>query len=149
MLLSIVIPYFNAGKLIYAAVQSILDLCVQDAPYEIIIINDASEYYNNRCKAVILAVIGTEPIEKGVRIAAAHIDSPRLDLKQCPLYEDNEMAMFKTHYYGGIKKYQWTAIPLSLHGVIVRSDNTKVTVNIGEDANDPVFCVAVASTLSI
>ena len=98
-------------------------------------------YYNNRGKAIILAIIGSEPIEEGVRIAAAHIDSPRLDLKQCPLYEDNEMAMFKTHYYGGIKKYQWTAIPLALHGVIVKSDNSKVTVTIGEDESDPVFCI--------
>ena len=75
-------------------------------------------YYNNRGKAIILAVIGTEPLENGVRIAAAHIDSPRLDMTQCPIYEDTELALFKTHYYGGIKKYQWTAIPLSLHGVV-------------------------------
>lgn len=98
-------------------------------------------YFNNRGKAVILAVIGKEPIENGVHLAAAHIDSPRLDLKQNPLYEDNEVALFKTHYYGGIKKYQWTAIPLALHGVVVKKDGTKVTVNIGEDESDPVFCV--------
>lgn len=98
-------------------------------------------YRNNRGKAIIAAIIGSEPIEKGVRLCAAHIDSPRLDLKQFPLYEDNEMALFKTHYYGGIKKYQWTAIPLSLHGVIVKADGTSVTVNIGEDEKDPVFCV--------
>ena len=98
-------------------------------------------YYNNRGKAIIFAVIGTEPLDAGARIAAAHIDSPRLDLKQNPLYEDNEMAMFKTHYYGGIKKYQWTAIPLALHGVIVKSDNSAVQVCIGEDESDPVFCV--------
>ncbi len=98
-------------------------------------------YYNNRGKSVILAVIGTEPIEKGVHLAAAHIDSPRLDLKQNPLYEDSEIALFKTHYYGGIKKYQWTTIPLALHGVVVKKDGTKVSVNIGEDENDPVFFV--------
>ena len=98
-------------------------------------------YRINRGKAVIAAIIGSEPIESGVRLCAAHIDSPRLDLKQFPLYEDNEMALFKTHYYGGIKKYQWTAIPLSLHGVIIKSDNSSVKVNIGEDENDPVFCV--------
>ena len=98
-------------------------------------------YFNNRGKAVILAVIGSEPIENGVHLAAAHIDSPRLDLKQNPLYEDNETALFKTHYYGGIKKYQWTAIPLALHGVVVKKDGTKVNVNIGEDESDPVFCV--------
>lgn len=98
-------------------------------------------YRNNRGKSVLMAVIGTAPIEEGVRLCAAHIDSPRLDLKQNPLYEDTELALFKTHYYGGIKKYQWTAIPLSLHGVIIKSDGTSVTVNIGEDESDPVFCV--------
>lgn len=98
-------------------------------------------YCNNRGKAVLAAVIGTAPISEGVRLCAAHIDSPRLDLKQNPLYEDNELALFKTHYYGGIKKYQWTTIPLSLHGVIVKADGETVTVNIGEDDSDPVFCV--------
>jgi len=98
-------------------------------------------YKVNRGKAVLIAVIGKQPIGEGVKICAAHIDSPRLDLKQNPLYEDTELALFKTHYYGGIKKYQWTAIPLSLHGVIVKADGTKVTVAIGEDENDPVFCV--------
>lgn len=98
-------------------------------------------YYVNRGKAIILGVMGKLPLEQGVRLAAAHIDSPRLDLKQNPLYEDMELALFKTHYYGGIKKYQWTAIPLSLHGVIVKADGTSVSVNIGEDENDPIFCV--------
>lgn len=98
-------------------------------------------YYNNRGKALILAVIGEDSFDKGVRICASHIDSPRLDLKQRPLYEESQLALFKTHYYGGIKKYQWTAMPLSLHGVIMRADGTSVEVNIGEDDNDPVFCV--------
>lgn len=98
-------------------------------------------YRNNRGKAVLAAVIGTAPISDGVRLCAAHIDSPRLDLKQNPLYEDSELALFKTHYYGGIKKYQWTTIPLSLHGVIIKADGETVSVNIGEDDNDPVFCV--------
>lgn len=98
-------------------------------------------YFNNRGKAIILAVIGSEPIENGVHLAAAHIDSPRLDLKQLPLYEDSEAALFKTHYYGGIKKYQWAAIPLALHGVVIRKDGTKISVNIGENESDPVFCV--------
>lgn len=98
-------------------------------------------YRNNRGKSVIAAIIGTAPISEGVRLCAAHIDSPRLDLKQNPLYEDNELALFKTHYYGGIKKYQWTTIPLSLHGVIIKADGTSVTVNIGESESDPVFCV--------
>ncbi len=99
-------------------------------------------YYVNREKAVILAVIGKEPVSEGVHLAAAHIDSPRLDLKQNPLYENEETAYFKTHYYGGIKKYQWATIPLSLHGVIVKADGTKVKVCVGEDENDPVFCVS-------
>ena len=98
-------------------------------------------YYNNRDKAVIFCVFGKKSVAEGVKIAAAHIDSPRIDLKPNPLYEDSEMAFFKTHYYGGIKKYQWTAIPLALHGVIVKKDGTKVTVNIGEDDNDPKFVI--------
>ncbi len=98
-------------------------------------------YVNNRSKAIIMATIGTAPISEGIRLNAAHIDSPRLDMKQHPLYEDNELAYFKTHYYGGIKKYQWTAIPLSLHGVVVRRDGSIVEVCIGEDENDPVFCI--------
>ena len=98
-------------------------------------------YQNNRGKAMIAAIIGSEPITEGVRLCAAHIDSPRLDMKKNPLYEDSELGLFKTHYYGGIKKYQWTAIPLSLHGVIIKADGSKVTVNIGETEGDPVFCV--------
>ncbi|MGI6264856.1 MAG: aminopeptidase [Acutalibacteraceae bacterium] len=98
-------------------------------------------YLNNRGKALILAVIGSRPVTDGVSIAAAHIDSPRLDLKPNPLYEDKQLAYFDTHYYGGIKKYQWTAIPLALHGVIVRKDGTTVTVKVGEDESDPIFCV--------
>ncbi len=98
-------------------------------------------FLNNRGKALILATIGTAPITEGVRLCAAHIDSPRLDMKQHPLYEDTEIAFFKTHYYGGIKKYQWPTMPLSLHGVIIRRDGSSVEVNIGEDAGDPVFCI--------
>ena len=98
-------------------------------------------YYVNRGKAIILGVMGKESIDKGIRLAAAHIDSPRLDMKQNPLYEDKELCLFKTHYYGGIKKYQWTTVPLSLHGVIIKEDGESVSVNIGEDKNDPVFCI--------
>lgn len=98
-------------------------------------------YFCNREKSVILTVMGKKPLAKGIRLAAAHIDSPRLDLKQHPLYEDRELALFKTHYYGGIKKYQWTTIPMSLHGVIVKANGEKVSVAIGEDEGDPVFCV--------
>lgn len=98
-------------------------------------------YINNRGKSLALVVIGTEPVEKGVRIAAAHIDSPRIDLKPNPLYEESELALFKTHYYGGIKKYQWTAIPLALHGVFCKKDGTTVEVSIGEEPNEPCFVI--------
>ena len=98
-------------------------------------------YYVNRDKAVIFALIGKKDVHEGIRIAAAHIDSPRLDLKQNPLFEQDETAYFKTHYYGGIKKYQWPTVPLALHGVIVKSDGTTVEVTIGDDEGDPVFVV--------
>ena len=99
-------------------------------------------YYNNRDKSIALAVIGTEPLSKGANICAAHVDSPRLDLKPNPLYEDSEIAYFKTHYYGGIKKYQWTTIPLALHGVVYRKDGSLVTVTIGEDDSDPILMIS-------
>ncbi len=98
-------------------------------------------YVNNRGKTVAFVVIGAKTADEGVNIAAAHIDSPRLDLKPNPLYEDSDLSLFKTHYYGGIKKYQWTAIPLALHGVFVKKDGTVVEVNIGEEENDPCFVV--------
>ena len=99
-------------------------------------------YYNNRDKAIALAVIGTESLAQGANICAAHVDSPRMDLKPNPLYEDSEIAYFKTHYYGGIKKYQWVTVPLALHGVVYRKDGTVITVTIGEDDNDPVLMVS-------
>ncbi len=98
-------------------------------------------YFINREKSMYLGIIGTESIEKGLHIIGSHVDSPRLDLKPNPLYEDTGLAYFKTHYYGGIKKYQWTTIPLSIHGVIVKPNGEKVTVNIGEDENDPIFTI--------
>ncbi|MCD8180529.1 MAG: aminopeptidase [Firmicutes bacterium] len=98
-------------------------------------------YKINRNKNIFLAVIGSEDIKNGINLVGAHIDSPRLDLKQNPLYESNDMALLKTHYYGGIKKYQWTAMPLSIHGVIFTKDGEKVTLSIGENDSDPVFCI--------
>ena len=98
-------------------------------------------YINNRGKAVAFAVIGKEAVEKGVNITAAHIDSPRLDLKPNPLYEELELALFKTHYYGGIKKYQWTAIPLALHGVFALKDGTVKEVSVGERDDEPKFVI--------
>lgn len=99
-------------------------------------------YLNNRGKSLVLLKIGTEEaLSEGVRIIASHIDSPRLDIKQNPLYEDEGMAFLKTHYYGGIKKYQWTAIPLALHGVVSTSDGRNVSVVVGENDDDPIFYV--------
>ncbi|MBR2432474.1 MAG: aminopeptidase, partial [Clostridia bacterium] len=98
-------------------------------------------YYNNRAKNLFLFTIGNEPLECGIRISAAHIDSPRIDLKQCPVYEDGGMSFFKTHYYGGIRKYQWLALPLALHGVIVKANGEKIDICIGEDDAEPVFYI--------
>lgn len=98
-------------------------------------------YVNNRGRAVILAVIGKNGTKDGVKLGIAHIDSPRLDLKPNPLYQSSDLAMFKTHYYGGIKKYQWTAVPLSLHGVVAMKDGSTVNIAVGEDEDDPCFTV--------
>ena len=101
----------------------------------------AKIYWNNRHKSVLFAVIGKRSLADGVHICAAHIDSPRLDLKPNPMYEDSELGYFKTHYYGGIKKYQWTTTPLALHGVICRRDGVKIDVSIGENPADPVLYI--------
>ena len=98
-------------------------------------------YMINRSKSIYAAVIGSKNITEGVNLVGAHIDSPRLDLKPNPLYEDIKLALFKTHYYGGIKKYQWTTIPLSIHGVIVKPSGEKIEVEIGEKEDDPVFTI--------
>ena len=99
-------------------------------------------YLNNRGKSIILGVIGSASLAEGANICAAHVDSPRLDIKPNPLYEDSEIAYLKTHYYGGIKKYQWTAVPLALHGVVYRKDGTVVNVTIGEDDSDPILMIS-------
>ena len=96
-------------------------------------------YYNNMGKALILFHIGEESLEKGMNILGAHIDSPRIDLKQHPIYEDKNLCLLKTHYYGGIKKYQWVTTPLAMHGVVCKKDGTMVNIVIGEDENDPVL----------
>ena len=98
-------------------------------------------YFINREKSMYLAIIGEESIENGMHIIGSHVDSPRLDLKPNPLYEDSGLAYFKTHYYGGIKKYQWTTIPLSIHGVIVKKSGEKIEINIGESEEDPIFTI--------
>lgn len=98
-------------------------------------------YAVNKDKSVALFVMGKNPLEKGMKVIGAHIDVPRIDLKPNPLYEEANLGFFKTHYYGGIKKYQWTATPLAIHGVVILNDGKKVDICIGEDDNDPVFCI--------
>ena len=105
-------------------------------------VNPGDKLYRiNRGKALMLAVVGTRPLSEGVNIGAAHIDSPRLDLKPNPLYEDAELAFFKTHYYGGIRKYQWVTIPLELRGVVALKDGSTVAVSIGGAPEDPQFII--------
>ena len=99
-------------------------------------------YAQNMDKAVVLFLVGSSPLEKGMKILGAHIDSPRLDIKQVPVYEDTEMAFLDTHYYGGIKKYQWVTLPLAIHGIFVKKDGTKVNVCIGEKEEDPVVGIS-------
>lgn len=98
-------------------------------------------YFINRNKAIIIATIGKNSLENGVSFLISHIDSPRIDLTPKPLFEDADLAFFKSQYYGGIKKYQWTTIPLSMHGVIVKKDETEIEVSIGENENEPIFCI--------
>jgi len=99
-------------------------------------------YVENRSRALMAAVIGEKDLKEGLKIVGSHIDSPRLDLKPNPLYEDGEMAMFKTHYYGGVKKYQWVTMPLALHGVVVKDDGSQIEVKIGEKEDDPIFFIS-------
>ena len=98
-------------------------------------------YYNNRGRNLYLFRIGTENINNGVRIIASHVDSPRLDFKQSPIYEDGGFCFAKTHYYGGVRKYQWVATPLALHGTVAKKDGTTVDIKIGDEAGDPVFYI--------
>lgn len=137
--------FLNAAKTEREAVAEVerRALAAGYVPFEVgkVYAPGSKVYFNNREKAIICATLGQKSVEEGARLMIAHIDSPRLDLKPNPLYEDSELALFKTHYYGGIRKYQWGATPLSLHGVVVKSNGEKVTVRIGEDEGDPVFCV--------
>ena len=98
-------------------------------------------YYVNRNKAIIATTFGERSVKEGIRMNGAHIDSPRLDLKPSPVYEKDDMALFKTHYYGGIRKYQWATIPLAMHGVIIKKNGEMVELNLGEKPGDPVFCI--------
>lgn len=101
----------------------------------------AKVYFINKKKSAVFAVIGKQPLSEGTNILGSHIDSPRIDLKQNPLYEETDFALFKTHYYGGIKKYQWLTLPLAIHGVVIKKDGTQVDIVIGENDDDPVFTI--------
>lgn len=137
--------YLNKGKTAREASEEAVRLAKENGFKEFHFGDSISAgdklYYVNRERSVFLFVIGTEDIENGIRICASHIDSPAIDLRAVPLYEDGGMAFFRTHYYGGIKKYQWVAIPLSLHGIVTKKDGEKVVVTVGEDINDPVFYI--------
>ena len=98
-------------------------------------------YYINRDKSIYIAVSGKEPLDLGLNLIGAHLDAPRLDLKPNPIYEDGGYAYFKTHYYGGIKKYQWTTIPLAIHGVVVLSNGEKIDIIVGEKEDEPIFTI--------
>ena len=137
--------YLDAGKTERECVTESIKILEADGfvPYSfgMKVVAGGKYYYNNRGKSLSSFVIGSESIENGVYFSAAHIDSPRVDLKQHPLYEAEGLGFLKTHYYGGIKKYQWTAIPLALHGVVTKADGTTVDIVVGEDDSDPVFYI--------
>ena len=137
--------YLDAAKTEREAVRESIRLAEQNGfvsySFGDAVVTGGKYYYNNRGKNLFLFTVGNEPLENGIRISAAHIDSPRLDLKQAPLFEDSGMSFLKTHYYGGIRKYQWVTVPLALHGVVVKKDGSTVEVLIGEDEQDPVFYI--------
>ena len=139
------IAFLNAAKTEREAVRETIRQAEEKGfkPYTAgMALEPGTRVYNAVCgKAVNLAVIGRKPLSEGTRITAAHIDNPRLDLKPNPLYEEDQMAFFQTHYYGGIKKYQWTTVPMAIHGVVVKQDGTVVEICVGEKDDDPVFIV--------
>lgn len=142
--------FLDNGKTERECVNVIVNLCEKNGYVELEnFINEGKKikkgdkiYAVNMNKSIILFNIGDEPLEKGMNILGAHIDSPRMDIKANPLYEDSDIAYLDTHYYGGVKKYQWVAIPLSLHGVVVKKDGSTIELSIGEDEDDPVFFVS-------
>ena len=137
--------FLDEGKTERECVEKALEMAISNGFRNLDDVNELKAgdkvYRINRNKNIFLAVIGSKDIEKGINLVGAHIDSPRLDLKQNPLYESTGMALLKTHYYGGIKKYHWPAIPLAIHGVVITKDGNSVKINIGEKDNDPVFCI--------
>lgn len=141
------IDFLNRAKTEREAVSTFIDMIEKNGFKNLNLIDCGLNkgdrvYLSNRGKTLLLAVIGEEPLENGFNAIGAHVDAPRLDLKQNPLYESSELGFFKTHYYGGIKKYQWATIPLAIHGVVVKEDGTKIDIVIGEDESDPVFCIS-------
>lgn len=139
------IYFLNTCKTEREATEFIVDVLKKndftDLREKLVLAPGDKVYYVNRDKSVYATIIGSKSIESGLNIVGSHIDSPRLDLKPNPLYEDTDMAYLKTHYYGGIKKYQWTTIPLSIHGVIVKANGERIKVNVGEDDEDPIFTI--------
>ena len=139
------IYFLNSCKTEREATEFIVDVLKKndftDLREKLVLAPGDKVYYINRDKSIYAAIIGSKSIESGLNIIGSHIDSPRLDLKPNPLYEDTDMAYLKTHYYGGIKKYQWTTIPLSIHGVIVKANGERIKVNVGEDDEDPIFTI--------
>ncbi|MBE7047770.1 MAG: aminopeptidase [Ruminococcaceae bacterium] len=137
--------FLNAGKTERLAVGEAVRLAEANGFFNLeekkTLVAGDKVYFVNRHKNVFLAVIGQEVVEAGIHFIIAHVDCPRIDLKQNPLYSDSGLALMKTHYYGGIKKYQWTAIPLALHGVVLTKDGTKVEISIGDKPEDPVLCI--------
>jgi len=140
------ISFLNAAKTEREAVSAAVALARKEGfiPWEkgMRVQSGDKIYFTRRGKAVVFCTVGKKNFSEGISIVAAHIDSPRLDLKTRPLYEDSGMAFFDTHYYGIIKPYQWTGIPLALHGFIVRADGQEITIHIGEDQDDPRFFIA-------
>jgi len=138
--------YLNASKTEKEIVQNSKEILIKNGYVDISekeTLNPGDKvFYVNRGRCLYAAVIGTDALENGFKVVAAHCDSPRIDLKQNPIYEDNGLGLLKTHYYGGIKKYQWTNIPLSIHGTIVKPNGEKVNICIGEDDNDPIFTIS-------
>ena len=137
--------FLNAGKTERECVRTAVQL-LKKAGYKEFDVKASYEpgdkvYYVNRGKSLIATTFGKKPLTDGLRINGAHIDSPRLDLKPNPVYEKEDVAYFKTHYYGGIRKYQWGTVPLAMHGVVVKKDGEKVEICIGEKDGDPLFCV--------
>lgn len=137
--------FLTTGKTERLAAKNIMDIAKANGYVEFVPGKEYKAgdkvYVNNRDRAVILSTIGQKTVDNGVSVVASHIDSPRLDLKPNPLYESSEIAYFKTHYYGGVKRYQWATLPLAIHGVVIKTNGEKVEIHIGEDPSDPVFCL--------